>query len=124
LAINQPLKTVTNAINTIAKLSQAEFDFQEAAKEVRDHVYAYVTGGSRETTAKAKQIMNGIDDIIKKGQLQIKAWRSNLAEIDQSNRERYMDPIGVRWDKRTDKFTLKKERARPCTWMAWRGDVA
>ena len=42
----------TNAINTLAKLSQAEFP--EAAKEVQEHVYEDDIGGSRETTAKAK----------------------------------------------------------------------
>ena len=73
----------TNAINTLAKLSQAEFP--EAAKEVQDHVYIDDIGGSRETTAKAKQITNDIDTILKKGHLQIKAWHSNGTEIDQSN---------------------------------------
>ena len=96
----------TNAINTLAKLSQAEF--LEAAKEVQDHVYMDDIGGSRETTEKAKQITNGIDTILKKGHFQIKAWHSNETEIDQSNGERNTDLLGVRWDKQTDKFTLKK----------------
>ena len=96
----------TNAINTLAKLSQAEFP--EAAKEVQDHVYVDDIGGSRETTAKAKQITNDIDTILKKGHFQIKAWHSNQTEIDQSNGERHTDLLGLRWDKQTDKFTLKK----------------
>ena len=49
----------TNAINTLAKLSQAEFP--EAAKELQDHVYVDDIGGSRASTAKAKQIINDID---------------------------------------------------------------
>ena len=96
----------TNAINTLAKLSHAEFP--EAAKEVQDHVYVDDVGGSRETTEKVKQITNDIDAILKKGHFQIKAWHSNEAEIDQSNGERYTDLLGLRWDKQADKFTLKK----------------
>ena len=95
----------TNAINTLAKLSQAEF--AEAAKEVQDHVYMDDIGGSRETTAKRK-FTNDIDTILKKGHFQIKAWHSNETEIDQSNDERNTDLLGLRWDKQTDKFTLKK----------------
>ena len=98
----------TNAINTLAKLSQAELP--EAAKEVQDHVYVDDVGGSRETTEKVKQITNDIDAILKKGHFQIKAWHSNEAEIDQSNSERYTDLLGLRWDKQTDKFALKKNK--------------
>ena len=65
-------------------------------------------GGSRETTAKAKQITNDIDTILKEGHFRIKAWHSNRAEIDQSNSERHTDLLGLRWDKQTDKFILKK----------------
>ena len=96
----------TNAINTLAKISQAEFP--EAAKEVQDHVYVDDVGGSRETTEKVKQITNDIDAILKKGHFQIKVWHSNEAEIDQSNGKRYTDLLGLRWDKQADKFTLKK----------------
>lgn len=53
----------TNAINTLAKLSQAEFP--EAAKEVQNYVYEDDIGGSRETTAKVKKISNAIDPIFK-----------------------------------------------------------
>ena len=73
-----------NAINTLAKLSQIAFP--EAAKEVQDHVYVDDVGGSRESTAKVKQITNDIDAILKKGHFQIKAWHSNQAEIDQIQR--------------------------------------
>ena len=96
----------SKAINTLAKLSEAEFP--EAAKEVQDHVYMDDIGGSRETAAKAKRITNDIDAILKKGHFQIKAWHSNQAEIDQSNGERYTDLLGLRWDKQADKFTFKK----------------
>ena len=96
----------TNAINTQAKLSQAEFP--EAAKEAQDHVYVDDIGGSRETTAKAKQITNDIDAILEKGHFQIKTWHSNQAEIDQFNGARFTDLLGLRWDKHTDKFTFKK----------------
>ena len=73
----------TNAINTLAKLSQAEFP--EAAKELQQHVYVDDVDGSRETATKAKQITNHIDAILEKGHFQIKSWHSNQAEIDQSN---------------------------------------
>ena len=96
----------TNAINTLAKLSQAEFP--EAAKELQQHVYVDDVGGSRETATKAKQITNHIDAILWKGHFQIKSWHSNQAEIDQSNDERFTELLGLRWDKQTDKFTLKK----------------
>ena len=96
----------TNAINTLAKLSQAEFP--EAAKELQDHAYVDDIGGSRATTAKAEQIINDIDAILEKGHFQIKTWHSNQTEIDQSNDERSTDLLGLRWDKQTDKFTLKK----------------
>ena len=98
--------TATNAINTLAKLSQAEFP--EAAKELQQHVYVDDVGGSRETVTKAKQITNHIDTILEKGHFQIKSWLSNQAEIDQSNDERFTELLGLRWDKQTDKFTLKK----------------
>ena len=97
----------TNAINTLARLSQAEFP--EAAKEVQDHVYVDDIGGSRETTAKAKQITNDIDSILEKGHFQVKTWHSNQEKIDQSNGERFTDLLGLRWDKHTDKFTLRKK---------------
>ena len=96
----------TNAINTLAKASEVEFP--RAAKELQDHVYVDDIGGSKATSAEAKQITNDIDAILKKGHFQIKAWHSNQAEIDQSNGERYTDILGLRWDKQTDKFTLKK----------------
>ena len=96
----------TNAINTLAKLSLAEFP--EASKELQDHVYVDDIGGSRVTTAKAKQITNDIDAILEKGHFQVKAWHSNRAEIDQSNSERFTDLLGLRSDKQTDLFSLKK----------------
>ena len=71
-------------------------------------MYVDDIGGSRETTAKAKQITNDIDTILKEGHFRIKAWHSNRAEIDQSNSERHTDLLGLRWDKQTDKFILKK----------------
>ena len=64
--------------------------------------------GSRETTAKAKQITNDIDTILKEGHFRIKAWHSDQTEIDQSNSERHTDLLRLRWDKQTNKFTLKK----------------
>ena len=96
----------TNAINTLAKSSQVEFP--EAAKELEDHVYVDDIGGSRATVVKAKQITKDIDAILKKGHFQIKAWHSNRAEIDQSNGEQFTALLGLRWNKQTDKFTLKK----------------
>ena len=77
-------------------------------------MYVDDIGESRETTAKLKQITNDIDSILKKGHFLIKAWHSSQAEIDQSSGERFTprtvhkDLLGLRWDKHTDKFTLKK----------------
>ena len=64
--------------------------------------------GSRETTAKAKQITKDIDTILKEGHFRIKAWHSDQTEIDQSNSERHTDLLRLSWDKQTNKFTLKK----------------
>ena len=96
----------TNAINTLAKLSNAEFP--EAAEELRQHVYVDDIGGSRETVTKAKQIISHIDAVLAKGNFQIKTWHSNEAEIDQSNGERFTDLLGLSWDKQLDTFTFKK----------------
>ena len=96
----------TNAINTLAKLSNAEFP--EAAGELRQHVYVDDIGGSRETVSKAKQIISHIDAVLAKGNFQIKTWHSNEAEIDQSNGERFTDLLGLSWDKQLDTFTFKK----------------
>lgn len=96
----------TNAINTLAKLSNAEFP--EAAGEIRQHVYVDDIGGSRETVTKAKQIISHIDAVLAKGNFQIKTWHSNEAEIDQSNGERFTDLLGLSWDKQLDTFTFKK----------------
>lgn len=96
----------TNAINTLAKLSNAEFP--EAAGELRQHVYVDDIGGSRETVTKAKQIISHIDAVLAKGNFQIKTWHSNEAEIDQSNGERFTDLLGLSWHKQLDTFTFKK----------------
>ena len=96
----------TNAINTLAKISQAEFP--EASKKLQDHMYVDYIGSSKATTTEAKQIISDIDAILKKGHFQIKAWHSNRAEIDQSNGECWADRLGLRWVKQTDKFSLKK----------------
>ena len=97
----------TNASNTLAKISQAEFP--EASKELQDHMYVDYLGSSKATTTEAKQITSDIDAILKTGHFQIKAWHSNRAEIDQSNGERGADLLGLRWDKQTDKFFLKRK---------------
>ena len=97
---------VTNAINKLAKLSNAEFP--EAAEELRQHVYVDDIGGSRETVTKVKQIISHIDAVLAKGNFQIKTWHSNEAEIDQSNGERFTDLLGLSWDKQLDTFTFKK----------------
>ena len=96
----------TNAINTLAKLSNAEFP--EAAEELRQHVYVDDIGGSREKVTKVKKIISHIDAVLAKGNFQIKTWHSNEAEIDQSNGERFTDLLGLSWDKQLDTFTFKK----------------
>lgn len=65
----------TIAINTLAKLSQAEF--LETTKKLQQHAYVDDIIGSRETATKARQITNHIDSILKKGHLQIKTWHTN-----------------------------------------------
>ena len=97
----------SNAINTLAKASQAEFP--DAARELQEHAYVDDVGGSKTTSTEAKQITNEIDVILGKGQFQIKAWHSNHKEIDQSNGERFTDLLGHRWDKQKDTFSLKKD---------------
>ena len=83
----------TNTINTLAKLSKAEFP--EAAEEPRQHVYVDDIGGSRETVTNVKQIVSHIDTVLAKGNFQIKTWHSNEAEIDQSNGEWFTDLLGL-----------------------------
>ena len=97
----------TNAINTLAKLSQAQFP--KATKELQDQVYVDDIGGSRATTAKAT-LLTTLTPSSRKvtSSFQIKNWHSNQTEIDQSNGERSTDLLGLRWDERTVKFTLKK----------------
>ncbi|XP_068735180.1 uncharacterized protein [Montipora capricornis] len=73
-------------------------------------MYVDDIGSSKATTTEAKQIICDIDAILKKGHFQIKAWHSNRAEIDQSNGERWADLLGLRWDKQTDKFSLKRSK--------------
>ena len=96
----------TNAINTLAKISNAEFP--EAAEKLRQHVYVDDIGGSRETVNKVKQIISHIDAVLTKGNFQIKTWHSNQEEIDQSNSERFTDLLGLSWDKQLDTSTFKK----------------
>ncbi|XP_068742038.1 uncharacterized protein [Montipora capricornis] len=73
-------------------------------------MYVDDIGSSKATTTEVKQIISDIDAILKKGHFQIKAWHSNRAEIDQSNGERWADLLGLRWDKQTDKFSLKRNK--------------
>lgn len=96
----------SNSINTLAKASQ--FELPEAARELQEHVYVDDIGGSRPTVNEAKQVTNGIDVILGKGQFQIKTWHSNNKEIDQSHGERFTDLLGHRWDKQEDKLSFKK----------------
>ena len=97
----------SNAINILAKASQDEFP--EAAKELQDRTYVDDIGGSRPTTAEAKQVTIAIDEVLGKGQFQIKVWHSNSQEVDQTSGERYTDLLGHRWDKQEDTFALKKD---------------
>lgn len=78
------------------------------ARELQDHVYVDDIAWSRATSAKVKQITNEIDAILEKANFQLKVWHSNQVEIDQSNGESSTDLLGLRWDKQTDKFPLKK----------------
>ena len=87
----------SNAINILAKASQDEFP--EAAKELQERTYVDDIGGSRPTTAEAMQVTIAIDEVLGKGQFQIKAWHSNGQEVDQNSGERYTDLLGHRWDK-------------------------
>ena len=57
----------------------------------------------------AKQVTIAIDEVLGKGQFQIKVWHSNSQEVDQTSGERYTDLLGHRWDKQEDTFALKKD---------------
>ena len=50
-----------------------------------------------------------IDEVLGKGQFQIKAWHSNNPKVDQTSGERYTDLLGHKWDKQEDTFAVKKE---------------
>ncbi|PFX23288.1 hypothetical protein AWC38_SpisGene12174 [Stylophora pistillata] len=65
----------SNAINILAKTSHD--DFPEAAKELQERTYVDDIGGSRPTTAEAKQVTTAIDEVLAKGQFQIIARHSN-----------------------------------------------
>ena len=94
-----------NAINTLAKASQREFP--EAAK-AQERTYVDDIGGSRLTAAEGKHVTTTIDEVLGKGQFQIKAWHSNSQEVDQTSGERYTDLFGHKWDKQEDTFAPKE----------------
>ena len=94
----------SNAINILAKASQLEFP--EAAKELQERTYVDDIGGSRSTAAVAKHVTTTIDEVLGKGQFQIKAWHSNSPAVDQTSSERYTDLLGHKWDKQEDTFAL------------------
>ena len=96
----------SNAINTLAKASQREFP--EAAK-AQERTYVDDIGGSRLTAAEGKHVTTTIDEVLGKGQFQIKAWHSNSQEVDQTSGERYTDLLGHKWDKQEHTFSLKKD---------------
>ena len=81
-----------NEINTLAKASQRELP--EAAKELQERTYVDDIGGSRPTAAEAQHVTTTIDEVLGKGQFQIKAWHSNSQEVDQTSGERYTDLLG------------------------------
>ena len=62
----------SNAINTLAKASQREFP--EAAKELQERTDVDDIGGFRPTAAEAKHVTTTVDEVLGKGQFQIKAW--------------------------------------------------
>ncbi|KAL9952836.1 hypothetical protein ACROYT_G040149 [Oculina patagonica] len=89
-------------ISTLAKVLQTEFP--ETAKELEGHVYVDVVCGSRTISAKVKQIANDIDAIFEKGHLHIKMRHIDHPDIDQSNKERFMTLLGLRWEKLAHKI--------------------
>ena len=95
----------SNAINYLAKVSQAEFP--DAAQELQ--VYVDDIAGSKSNSTEAKEIIKEIDIVLGKGQFQIKGWHSNCSGIDQSSGGRFTDLLGHKWDKEEEKFTFKKE---------------
>ena len=97
----------SNAINILAKVSQDEF--AEATNELQERKYVDDIGGSRPNTAEAKLVTSTIDEVLGKGQLQIKAWHSNRPEVDPTSDERLTDLPGLKWDKKQDTFSLKKD---------------
>lgn len=79
-------------------------EFPETAKELEGHVYVDVVCGSRTISAKVKQIANDIDAIFEKGHLHIKMRHIDHPDIDQSNKERFMTLLGLRWEKLAHKI--------------------
>ena len=105
---NKPAPDIaTNSINMLAKTSQDILP--EAADELLHHAYVDDIAGSREQTSQAKQVTEDIDKILAKGCFQIKAWHSNVKDIDQSDEEETVDILGHRWNKTDDTFSFKKD---------------
>ena len=97
----------SNSINILAKALQLEFP--EAAKELQERTYVDDIGRSRSTAPEAKHVTTTVEEVLGKGQFQIKAWHSNSPEVDQTSGERYTDLLGHKWDKQEDTFAVKKE---------------
>ena len=105
---NKPAPDIaTNSINVLAKTSQEELP--EASEELLHHAYVDDIAGSRQKTSQAKQLTEDIAKILAKGNFQIKAWHSNVKEIDQSKEEESVDILGHRWNKKDDTFSFKKD---------------
>ena len=76
-------------------------------EEPRKHVYVDDIGGSKENEERSKRITNEIDSILATGSFQVKEWKSNNRNIDQSD-QTVVDFLGNKWNKAKDTFSFKK----------------
>jgi hypothetical protein len=99
-----------NVINLYADSAQVEFP--EAGRILKDHTYVDDIAGSKTTPEKAKELIDGIDAMLRKftikGTFTIKAWHSNSPEIDQVPNENPVSLLSHLWDKKADSIALKR----------------
>ncbi len=80
----------------------AQVKSSEAARILKDQTYVDDITGSDASLEKVKEMTTGINAILSKGKLTIKAWHSNSAEIDEDPNENPVSILGHQWDKKAD----------------------
>ena len=87
--------------------------YPEAAHKLQKHTYVDDIGESKETKGKVKRITEYIDNILKIGKFEVKAWHSNEKSVDQTH-EISSNFLGYQWIKTRDTFTFKKQEIAFC----------